>query len=54
MGQSSRPHVASASVWCSTELEVLDDVALCMTFFLIQVANGFLAVVRSGWRSMAR
>ena len=39
VGQSSRPHTASASEWCPIELEVLDGVASCMTLFLIQVAN---------------
>ena len=35
-------------------LGVLDGVALCMMFCLIQVAKGFLALVRLGWGSMAR
>ena len=42
--QSSCPHTASTSEWCSIELELLDGVASCITFFLNQVANRFLAV----------
>ena len=34
--------------------EVLDGVASCKMFCLIQVAKGFLALVRLGWGSMAR